>query len=85
MWSAPSSDQTVIRPMPKLSAAALHVACGIRGQDLHFVVTTNTTVSLRVVYACAYALSRPSMVSARLIFLRILLPGGIARAYLASY
>ena len=74
----------VIRSMSKLGPAALHVNCGIRGQDLRLVVTNNTTVSLGVVHVCGSTLSRPSMVSAELIPLRILLPCGIICADLAS-
>jgi len=40
----------VIRPMSKLNPSALHVHCGIRGQDLCLVVTNNTTASLGVVH-----------------------------------
>lgn len=65
--------------------AALHANCRIRGQDLRLVVSNNTTASLGVVRACGYTLSRPSMVSAELIPLHILLPCGIVRADLASY
>ena len=74
----------VIRPMPMLDPAALHVNCGIRGQDLRLVVTNNTIVSLGVVHVCGYPFSRLSMVSAELIPLRILLSCGIVRADLAS-
>jgi hypothetical protein len=74
----------VIRPISTLYPAALHVNCGIRGQDLHLVVTNNTTASLGVVHPYGYPLSRPSRVSAELIPLRILLPCGIVRADLAS-
>jgi hypothetical protein len=61
-----------------------HSNCGIRGQDLRLVVTNNSTASLGVVQTCGYPFSRPSMVSAELIPLRILLPCGIVRADLAS-
>jgi len=74
----------VIRPMSMPGPAALHVDCGIRGQDLPLVVTNNTPTSLEVVHPCGYTLSRPSMDSAGLIPLRILLPCGIVRAHLAS-
>jgi hypothetical protein len=74
----------VIRPMSKLDPAALHVDCGIRGQDLRLVVTNNTTASLEVVHACGSTLSRLSRVSTDLISLRILLPCGIVRADSAS-
>jgi hypothetical protein len=74
----------IIRPMSELDPAALHVDCGIRGQDIRLIVTNNSTASLRVVYPCGYLLARPSRVSAELIPLRILLLCGIVRADLAS-
>ena len=48
----PCSELTVIRPMPMLGPAALHVNCGIRGQDLRLIVTNNTIASLGVVHLC---------------------------------
>jgi hypothetical protein len=68
----------------KVGPAALHVVCGIRGQDLRLVVTNNTTASWGVVHARDDCLSRPSRVSAELIPLRILLLYGIVRAHLVS-
>ena len=36
-------------------ATIYHPYCGIRGQDLHLVVTNNTTASLQVIHRCGSA------------------------------
>jgi hypothetical protein len=76
----PCIELTVIRPMPLLCLAALHVDRGIRGQDLRLVEHQSL---LRVVRPRGYT-PRVHLGFRKNCTLRTLFPCGIVRAHLAS-